>query len=202
MHSQSSPMELSALNLAGTLQQFYAHKMNKTYIRQSGNPQLEGQGLTDENQAAKSLLHFLLLPPLSPYLLCRSRRQRIICSPILQSAEVVKIMPPLIIKIHRHETNPEDRMKYLRMHSNPGTFPCPIISAAKISCVLGSVKVKATLKTWSQFLVTSRPHYQILKNCHFTVNLKDFCCYSVFPLVDFSYMIKFTEYLMIFCIIW
>ena len=67
-------------------------------------------------------------------------------------------------------------------HSNPRTFPCPIISNAQISHGLGSVRVRATWKTWSQFKVTSRPHLQILKNCYFTLKILNF--YLFFKIIS------------------
>ena len=94
---------------------------------------------------------------------------------------------------------------HLVPHSKADDFACPRVSGKHFAKFLGSVRVWTTRKTWSQISVTSRAHLQILKNCHFTVNLKDFWCYSFFSLVDFSDMIKFTpftEFSMIFGILY
>ena len=56
-------------------------------------------------------------------------------------------------------------------HSNPAPLTTPKIYHKDFNYFPGSGWVWGTWKTWSPFLVCSAPHWQILKNCLFSVKI-------------------------------
>ena len=74
-------------------------------------------------------------------------------------------------------------------HSYPANLNCPIIYHKNLICILGSVKVPGAWKAQSQCLVYSRPHLQILKNCYFTMKIREFYqLFGFFTDINFLYV--------------
>ena len=104
------------------------------------------------------------------YLSCNGAFGIKVCSFSISNAEIAFPFP----HIRSFDPIAKGIWRICALHSYPALSTCPKIYHKVFIHIPGSVKVQGTWKTHSQCLVYSRPHLQVLKNCHFTMKREQF----------------------------